>query len=47
MKTEIKEAIKVLAVKIDKDTNGPEAQQLSQAALNLAHVIQVLKQTEV
>lgn len=46
MKTEIEKAIKYLAVKITGDIKGDEAMKLSQAALNLAHTAQVIKQTE-
>lgn len=45
METEINEAIKALATKA-KDAPSHEALHLSQAALNLAHVLQVMKQTE-
>jgi hypothetical protein len=46
MNTEIEKAIKALTEKShDKDVKSHEALQWTQAALNLAHVAQVLKQT--
>jgi hypothetical protein len=45
METEINEAIKALAKKATQ-AQPHEALHLSQAALNLAHVLQVKKQTE-
>ena len=47
MKSEIESAIKYLAGKVE---SGPpvshEAMQYAQAALNLAHTLQAIKQTE-
>lgn len=45
METEINEAIKALAEKA-KTAPSHEAMHLTQAALNLAHVLQVQKQTK-
>jgi hypothetical protein len=45
MNTEINEAIKTLAEK-SKDALPHEALQFTQAALNLAHVLQVKKQID-
>ena len=45
METEINEAIKSLATKVAQALPH-EALHLSQAALNLAHALQVKKQTE-
>ena len=45
METEVNEAIKVLAEKA-KAAPSHEALHYTQAALNLAHVLQVVKQTE-
>jgi hypothetical protein len=45
METEINEVIKALATKAAQ-AQPHEALHLSQAALNLAHVLQVKKQTE-
>jgi len=49
MKKEIKAAIKVLVEKISKgsEVKGDDALKLTQAALNLAHTIQVLKQAAI
>lgn len=47
MMTEIGTAIKLLANKITSDTKADDALKFTQAALNLAHTAQVLKQTEV
>lgn len=47
MKTVIESAIKELAAKAEKAPHSHEAMQLAQAALNLAHVLQVKKQIEV
>jgi len=44
METEIEKAIKVLAEKIDASIKAPDALNFTQAALNLAHTLQVLKQ---
>lgn len=46
MQIEIKEAIKLLAKKITEDVKSGEALQFTQAALNLAHTAQVIKQEE-
>jgi hypothetical protein len=46
MKEEIEEVIKLLKKKASGDIKGDEALKLSQAALNLAHVVQVLEQTD-
>lgn len=45
MSTEIENAIKALAARIDKDVKADDALKLTQAALNLAHTAEVLKQT--
>ena len=47
METAINAAIKLLAEKIVTDVKADEALKFTQAALNLAHVLQVKKQTEV
>jgi len=44
MNEAIDKAIKELANRITNDVKGSDAMQLTQAALNLAHVKQVLKQ---
>ena len=45
MKTEIEKAVEALTEKShDKDVKSHEALQWTQAALNLAHTAQVLKQ---
>jgi len=46
MKKEIEAAIKQMAEKCDAKVTSTEAMQYTQAALNLAHVLQVLKQAE-
>jgi hypothetical protein len=46
METEINEAIKVLAEKAKAAPASHEALHYTQAALNLAHVLQVKKQIE-
>lgn len=47
METAIKEAIKELAYRSKSDAStAPMALNYSQAALNLAHVLQTLKHTE-
>ena len=46
METEINEAIRALAEKAKAASQPHEALHLSQAALNLAHVLQVKKQIE-
>ena len=46
MKTEIENAIELLAKKITEDVDSGDALKLTQAALNLAHTAQVLKQIE-
>jgi hypothetical protein len=46
MENVIKEVIKVLAEKAQTAV-AQEAMHLTQSALNLAHVLQVIKQTEV
>lgn len=45
METEVKNAMKVLTEKITKEVGSLEALQFTQAALNLAHVLQVNAQT--
>lgn len=45
MENEVKEAIKALAEKLKTNVASDEAMRYSQAALNLAHTLQVLKQT--
>ena len=45
MNTEIENAIKLLAKKIASDMKADDALKFTQAALNLAHTAQVLKQT--
>jgi len=47
METAIERAIKLLAEKITGDVKAPDAINLTQAALNLAHTAQVLKQVKV
>jgi len=47
MKTEIKNAIKLLAQKITGDVKADEALKFTQAALNLAHVSQLVVQTKI
>jgi len=44
MASEIENAIKLLAEKITGDVKSEDALRYTQAALNLAHVKQVLKQ---
>jgi hypothetical protein len=46
METEINEAIKALAAKA-KTAASHEALHYTQAALNLAHVLQVIKKTNI
>ena len=46
MESEIEKAIKYLAEQIAGSVTGSEAMHFSQAALNLAHVKQVLVQTK-
>ena len=46
METEIENAIERLAKKITEDIESSDAQRLTQAALNLAHTAQVLKNTK-
>ena len=46
MKTEIENAIKLLAQKITGDVKADEALKFTQAALNLAHVNQVVVHTK-
>jgi len=46
MKTNVEEAMEKLAKKSSKTETGVEAMQFSQAVLNLAHTLQVLKQTD-
>jgi hypothetical protein len=46
METVIEAAIKALAEKINGDVKAPEAINFTQAALNLAHTLQVLKQVK-
>ena len=47
METEINAAIKLLAEKIVADTKADDALKFTQAALNLAHVLQVNAQTKI
>ena len=47
METEIEIAIKVLAAKIGGDVKSDDALKYTQAALNLAHTLQVLAQPKV
>jgi len=47
MKTEIENAIKAVLVDIKTGVDATDALKLTQAALNLAHTQQVLRQTEV
>jgi len=46
MNEAIEKAIKVLTEKVTSDTKAPDAIHFTQAALNLAHTLQVLKQTK-
>lgn len=46
METAIEKAIKLLAEKITSDVKADDALKFTQAALNLAHVLQVNKQTK-
>jgi len=46
MNTSINNAIKLLAEKIVNETKADDALKYTQAALNLAHVLQVFAQTE-
>ena len=46
METAIDAAIKLLAEKIAGDVKADDALKFTQAALNLAHVLQVKKQTK-
>jgi len=43
MKTEIENAIKLLAEKIDSNVKADDALKYTQAALNLAHVVATLE----
>lgn len=45
MQTEINKAIKLLAEQVGKGVKADEALKYTQAALNLAHTLQVLKCT--
>lgn len=47
MENAINTAIKLLAEKVTGDVKADDALKYTQAALNLAHVLQVKKQTEV
>lgn len=47
MTTEIENAIKVLAEQVGKDMKSEDALRYTQAALNLAHVLQVRAQTAI
>ena len=47
METAINAAIKLLAEKITSEVKSDDALKYTQAALNLAHVLQVVKQTKV
>jgi hypothetical protein len=44
MKTEIEKAIKLLAEKITDSVKGDDALKFTQAALNLAHTLAMLKE---
>ena len=46
METAIETAIKLLAEKVTGEVKAPDAINYTQAALNLAHTLQVLKQTK-
>lgn len=46
MKTEIEKAIELLAQKITTNVKADDALKFTQAALNLAHVMSVLRHTE-
>ena len=46
MKNAIEKAIKLLAEKINNETKSEDAIRYAQAALNLAHVQQVVVQTK-
>lgn len=46
MNIEIENAIKLLAEQIKKETKSDDALRYTQAALNLAHVLQVRQQTK-
>lgn len=46
MKTEIENAIKLLAEKVKGDVKADDALKFTQAALNLAHTAQVTKDVE-
>lgn len=46
MKTEIDKAIKLLSEKIDRNVEANDALKFTQAALNLAHTLAVLKDTD-
>ena len=46
METAIETAIRLLAEKIAGSISSTEAMQFTQAALNLAHTAQVVKQTK-
>jgi hypothetical protein len=46
MKNAIEASIKLLALKINSETKSDDALKFTQAALNLAHVLQVIAQTE-
>lgn len=46
METEVTAAIKLLAEKIVGEIKADDALKYTQAALNLAHVLQVKKQTD-
>lgn len=45
MKAEIEKAIKLLAEQVEKGMKADDALKFTQAALNLAHVLQVQAQT--
>jgi hypothetical protein len=47
MTNEIENAIKVLAEQVSKDMKSDDALRYTQAALNLAHVLQVRAQTAI
>ena len=47
MTEELEKAIKVLAKKVDEDVNANDVLKYTQAALNAAHTLHVLKQVQV
>ena len=47
MKNEIETAIKLLSEKIDQSVKSEDALRFTQAVLNLAHVLEMLKALEI